>query len=191
MSREARRLAEHHIGLAGIACRPSIAAERADDQIVEAVAIDVPAEETDQPPRSPRIRAEDAEALRRRSSARGRCWRSPPPCRTPHGSRRHLSRCRRRHGRPDDQVVEAVAIDVARRGDRVARPILTTSAPKMLKPCAVEASDRCRRSPWPSRTRHRLRRLDVAALSSARGPTIRSSKPSPLTSPAEETEWPA
>ena len=89
----------------------------------------------------------------------------------------------------DDQVVEAVAVDVARRGDGTAAEVARRLAAELEAVAAVEARqvDVRRRSLRPCRTPRSSRRRRLPCGSAPRAPTIRSSKPSPLTSPAEAT----
>ena len=96
---------------------------------------------------------------------------------------------------PDDQVVEAVAIDVAGRGDRKARLVIRIGAEDAE---ARAGRDEVRRGDIDIGEAGRLAehhdRLAGIGLCVGRrrrrirAPTIRSSKPSPLMSPAEETE---
>ena len=66
--------------------------------------------------------------------------RSPRPCRTPRSSRPH--RCRSdRPDRADDQIVEAVAVDVARRRDRDAAEVVRRRAAEPEAVAAVEARE--------------------------------------------------
>ena len=92
----------------------------------------------------------------------------------------------------DDQVGEAVAVDVAGRGDRAAAAVVRRHAAELEAVAAVEAwrGRGWRRSPRPCRTPHSSRRKRVPCGSAPLAPTIRSAKPSPLTSPAEATERP-
>ena len=85
----------------------------------------------------------------------------------------------------DDQIVEAVAVHVPGRGDRTAC-VVASSAPKMRKPWSPSASpDRCWQSPCSGRRSHSSRRRWSRRWRHRRAgaPTIRSSKPSPFTSP--------
>ena len=94
--------------------------------------------------------------------------------------------------RPDDQVGEAVAVHVPRRGDRVAAAIVLIDADQAEAVGPVQRRKVERRRPRPARlaVHHIALALIVAppALSAPGAPTIRSAKPSPFTSPAEETE---
>ena len=138
----------------------------------------------------------DGDVARDRSPRRSR-----RPCRTPHSCRRQ--RCAypappgpSAIGRPDDQVVEAVAVDVAGRGDRTAG-LIVRILPWITKP-PVPSGDMAeidRRAESAGLAEHHVAVAGIVARArragpSAAAPMIRSSKPSPLTSPAEETEQP-
>ena len=204
---EARRLAEHHIGLAGIVAAV-VAAVRPDDQVGEAVAVDVARRGDAVAGVVARRIALDDEAVGRRESV----VRSIT-CRPPAVDRAEARRLAEHHiglagigaavvaaGRADDQVGEAVAVDVARRGDAAAGLVARRIA---LDDEAVGGRERrevdhlpaaCRRpcrSPTPCRTPHRPRRHRCRRRRHDGAPTIRSAKPSPFTSPAEETLQPA
>ena len=136
-----------------------------------------------------RHRCRQAEAVaaveRREIEAR----RSPRPSRTPHSSRPHLPA-----GiaaiRADDQIVEAVAVDVPRPGNRTAAVVARVDAVEAEAVGAVERREieGARRSPQRCRTPHSSRPHTPSTPSAPRAPMIRSSKPSPLTSPAHATE---
>ena len=99
---------------------------------------------------------------------------------------------RDRRRRPDDQVVDAVAVDVARARDREAAAVVR------VDPVEAEAVRSVERGEIEARREAGVGAEDDVALAgvvlpsgSAPGaPTIRSSMPSPLTSPAPATEQP-
>ena len=89
---KARSLAEHHIALARIGVPARIGARGADQDVVEAVAIDVPRRGDGLAAAVTGIDAVEAEAVgavEAREIERRR--QSPTPCRTPHSSRPHRS----------------------------------------------------------------------------------------------------
>ena len=91
---------------------------------------------------------------------------------------------------PDDQIIDAVAVDVPRAGDREAAVVIR------VDPVEAEAVGAVERGEIEARREARGGAEDHIALagSSVRrtpgAPTIRSSMPSPLTSPAPATEMP-
>ena len=116
-----------------------IGAGGADDQVGEAVAVDV-AGRGDRDAAVVACRhAAELEAVGCRRGWRGRDWRrSPPPCRTPHSSRRNVLPCGSAPYGADDQVGEAVAVDVAGRGDRAAAEVVGRHAAELEAVGAVE-----------------------------------------------------
>ena len=126
LGRKGTGLAEHHIAVAGRgACvAGAIAALCPDDQVVEAVAVDVAAEDTEPTGYIAAILAMDDEA-----AVAGRDRGEVDLGRKAGGLAEHHIAVAREDagvagaiavGSPDDEVVEAVAVDVAGRGDRIA-----------------------------------------------------------------------
>ena len=111
----------------------------ADDQVGEAVAVDVAGRGDRAAAVVVGRHAAELEAVAAVEGWRGRDWRrSPRPCRTPHSSPRNRSHSDR-HRRADDQVGEAVAVDVAGRGDRAAAVVTGRHAAELEAVAAVEA----------------------------------------------------
>ena len=104
------------------------------------------------------MRCRRAEAVRAVERRRDRSSpRSPTPCRTPRSSRRHSCSLRVAAIGADDQVVEAVAVDVARRGDGKPAPVKGIDAVEAEAVRAVE-----RREVEARRKPRRLAEHDVA-----------------------------
>ena len=89
----------------------------------------------------------------------------------------------------DDQVGEAVAVDVAGRGHRDAALVARRRAAELEAGRAVERREIDVGGKARSLAEHHVARAGDT-LGSAEAPTIRSAKPSPLMSPAEATEMP-
>ena len=191
--REAGGRAEHDVALAGVVLAVRDRRAGPDDQVVDAVAVDVARARDREAAVVVRVDPVEAEAVRCRRAPRDRgSPRSRRRCRRRRSSRRRRT-CRpdRRRG-PDDQVIDAVAVDVARARDRDAAVVVRVDP---VEAEAVRAVERRRdrgspRSRRRCRRRRSSRRRRTAVRIGAGAPMIRSSMPSPLTSPAPATETP-
>ena len=140
-SPRSRRGAEDHIALAGTAIPSPSAPRGPDDQVIDAVAVDVARARDREPLRSSRVDPVEAEAVRAVERRRDRgSPRSRPRCRRRRSSRRRCPSVGIGVRRPDDQVVDAVAVDVPRARDRAAAAVI------VVDPVEAEAV-RCRRAP--------------------------------------------
>ena len=127
-----------------------------------------------------------------RRGSRGRGWhRTPRLCRTRRNSRRQTDRAG--SASADDEIAEAVAIDVPGPGDRGSRcdhrciDAVEAEAVGAVEGRKVEAGSR---TPRLCRTRRNSRRQRHPPGSAPGAPMMMSAKPSPLTSPAPATEEP-
>ena len=149
------RRPEDHVALAGVVLAVRIGARGPDDQVVDAVAVDVARARDRDAAVVVRVDPVEAEAVRCRRARRDRgSPRSRRPCRRRRSSRRRSTRRPDRRAGPDDQVVDAVAVDVARARDRGAAVVVR------VDPVEAEAV-RCRRAPrdrGSPRSRRRCRR---------------------------------
>ena len=201
LGREARGLAEHHVAVARTfrACCRGRRQSRPDDEVVEAVAVDVAGRGYPNAGYIGGVLAVDDEA-----AVAGRD-------RGEVDLRREARRLAEHHvavagtvarvagaigtGCPDDEVVEAVAVDVAGRGHRMAGLIAHILA--MEDEAAVAGCDRgevdLRRKARGLAEHHVAVAGIVAGVAGAiraGAPMMRSSKPSPLMSPADDTDAP-
>ena len=96
----------------------------------------------------------------------------------------------RRSEAADDQVVDAVAVDVARAGDRDAAVVAVVDPVEAEAVAAVERGEIEARREARGGAEHDVARAGSSSPpgSAPGAPTIRSSMPSPLTSPAPATE---
>ena len=149
------RRPEDHVALAGVVLAVRIGATGPDDQVVDAVAVDVPRARDRDAAAVVRVDPVEAEAVRCRRAPRDRgSPRSRRRCRRPRSSRRRRTAVRIGAGRPDDQVVDAVAVDVPRARDRDAAVVVR------VDPVEAEAvrCRRARRDRGSPRSRRRCRR---------------------------------
>ncbi len=166
---EARRLAEHDVAGAGRGSRSASAHQAPTIRSSKPSPFTSPAEATENAALGAGRRAAQLEAGARRSASRRRRWRqSPTPCRTPCSSRRRCCRSGRRTS-ADDEVVEAVAVHVARRRDR---PAGTRRRPRAAQPEAGGAVERRQvdvggKACPPCRTPHSSRRSRRAVRGAA------------------------
>ena len=191
--REARGGAEHHIALAGVVPPPGSApgAPMIRSSMPSPLTSPAPATETAAVVIRRRSRRGGSRCCRRARRDRG-SPRSPRRSRTPRSSRRRCTCRRDRRRRPDDQVIDAVAVDVPRARDREAAVVIVVDPVEAEAVGAVERGEIEARREARGGAEHHVALAGVvpAAGIGAGAPMIRSSMPSPLTSPAPATEKP-
>ena len=156
---KARGLAEHHIARAGIGA-VRVGAVGADDQVGEAVAVDVAGRGDRAAAAVVRRHAAELEAVAAVEARQVEVGGKARGLAEHHIARAGIVAVRVGAAGADDQVGEAVAVDVARRGDRAAAAVVRRLAAELeAVACRRGSKDRgWRQSPRPCRTPHSSRR---------------------------------
>ena len=135
---KARGLAEHHIARAGIGA-VRIGTAGADDQVGEAVAVDVAGRGDRAAAAVIRRHAAELEAVAAVEAREVEVGGKARGLAEHHIARARIGAVRIGPVGADDQVGEAVAVDVARRGDRAAAVVIRRHAAELEAVAAVEA----------------------------------------------------